>query len=84
MQVRVDNKILLAEIEKQRETTEDLTKALDFQSLLMETIPDLLYVLNPAGNLIKWNRLAEETTGYTSRRFGGETGVDFYCGRRQG
>ncbi len=77
MQVRVDNKILLAEIETQRETTEGLTKALDFQSLLMETIPDLLYVLNPAGNLIKWNRLAEETTGYSHDDLEGKQALTF-------
>ena len=64
MQVRLDNEILRAEIDRQRETTEGLSKALDFQSLLMETIPDVLYVLNPAGTVIKWNRKAEETTGY--------------------
>lgn len=50
MQVRLDNKTLREEVE--------------FQSLLMETIPDLLYVLDPVGTLIKWNGKAEETTGY--------------------
>ena len=65
MQVRLDNEILRTEIEKQYKTAEGLSKALDFQSLLMETIPDLLYVLNPAGMLIRWNRKAEEATGYT-------------------
>lgn len=65
MQVRLDNEILRTEIEKQFETTQGLSKELDFQSLLLETIPDLLYVLNPAGTIIKWNRKAEETTGYS-------------------
>jgi two-component system cell cycle sensor histidine kinase/response regulator CckA len=77
MQVRVDNEILRTEIEKQRETTEGLTKALDFQSLLMETIPDLLYVLNPAGQLIKWNGLAEETTGYSHDDLAGKQALTF-------
>jgi two-component system cell cycle sensor histidine kinase/response regulator CckA len=77
MQVRVDNEILRTEVEKQRETTEDLTKALDFQSLLMETIPDLLYVLDPVGSLIKWNRLAEEATGYTREDLEGRHALTF-------
>jgi two-component system cell cycle sensor histidine kinase/response regulator CckA len=77
MQVRVDNQILQAEVEKQRETTEDLTKALGFQSLLMETIPDLLYVLNPVGALIKWNRLVEQTTGYTREDLEGKHALIF-------
>ena len=77
MQVRVDNKILRAEVEKQRETTEDLSHALNFQSLLMETIPDLLYVLNPAGTLIKWNKIAEETTGYSYDDLAGKDALTF-------
>ena len=77
MQVRLDNKILRAEVERQRETTEGLSHALDFQSLLMETIPDLLYVLNPAGTLIKWNRIAEVTTGYSGDELAGKDALTF-------
>lgn len=77
MQVRLDNEILRAEIEKQRETAEGLSKALDFQSLLMETIPDVLYVLNPAGTLIKWNGKAEETTGYRRDEIAGKHALTF-------
>ncbi len=77
MQVRVDNEILRTEIEKQRETSEGLTNALDFQSLLMETIPDLLYVLSPTGQLIKWNGLVEETTGYSHDDLAGKQALTF-------
>jgi len=77
MQVRLDNETLRAEIERQRETTEGLSHALDFQSLLMETIPDLLYVLDPAGTLIKWNRVAEETTGYNGDELAGKPALTF-------
>lgn len=77
MQVRLDNEILRTEIEKQSETAEGLSKALNFQSLLMETIPDLLYVLNPAGTIIKWNRKAEETTGYSHDEIGGKHAMFF-------
>ncbi len=77
MQVRFDNKTLLAEVERQRKTTEGLSHALDFQSLLMETIPDLLYVLDPAGTLVKWNTLAEETTGYSAHELSGKAALTF-------
>jgi two-component system, cell cycle sensor histidine kinase and response regulator CckA len=77
MQVRLDNEVLRTEIEKQSETAEGLSKALDFQSLLLETIPDLLFVLNPAGTLIKWNRKAEETTGYSHDELGGKHALVF-------
>ena len=77
MQVKLDNEILRTEIEKQCETAEGLSKELNFQSLLMETIPDLLYVLNPAGTLIKWNRKAEETTGYSRDELEGKHALFF-------
>lgn len=63
MRVRLDNKTLRAEIE--------------FQSLLMKTIPDMLYVLDPAGTLIKWNRIAEETTGYSRDELAGKHALTF-------
>jgi PAS domain-containing protein len=77
MQVRLDNEILRAEIEKQCETAEGLSKALNFHSLLMEAIPDLLYVLNPAGTIIKWNRKAEATTGYSHDELEGKHSLIF-------
>lgn len=63
MQVRLDNKILREEVE--------------FQSLLMETIPDLFYVLDPTGMLIKWNRRAEEISGYQPDEITGKHGLIF-------
>ena len=63
MQVRLDNKILREEVQ--------------FQSLLMEAIPDLLYVLDPTGMLIKWNRRAEETTGYSQDEITGKHALLF-------
>ncbi len=77
MQVRLDNKILRAEVEKQRETAEDLSHALDFQALLMDTIPDLLYVLDPDGVLIKWNGKTEEATGYSGSELDGRHVLTF-------
>ncbi len=77
MQVRLDNEVLRAEVDRQRETTEGLSKALDFQSLLMEAIPDVLYVLDPVGMVIKWNRKAEEATGYTREEIVGKHALDF-------
>lgn len=63
MQVRLDNKSLRQEVE--------------FQSLLMETIPDLLYVLDPAGNLIKWNGKAEQASGYSRDEIAGKHALIF-------
>ena len=63
MQVRLDNKILREEVE--------------FHSLLMETIPDLLYVLDPVGMLIKWNKKAEEASGYSHDEVPGKHALFF-------
>lgn len=63
MRIRLDNKTLRAEVE--------------FQSLLMETIPDLLYVLDPAGTLIKWNGKAEEVSGFSRDELAGRHALFF-------
>ncbi|HYA31210.1 MAG TPA: PAS domain S-box protein, partial [Thermodesulfovibrionales bacterium] len=60
---RLDNIILRAEVE--------------FQSLLMETIPDLLCVLDPAGTLIKWNGKAEEVSGFSQDEMAGRHPLSF-------
>lgn len=63
MQVRLDNKVLREEVE--------------FQSLLMETIPDPLYVLDTSGRLLKWNRKAEEVSGYSHGEIAGRHAMVF-------
>jgi PAS domain S-box-containing protein len=75
MQIRLDNEVLKAEVEKERITSEDLSRKLDFQSLLIETIPDLLFVLSPDGSLIKWNEKAVTATGYTAEELSGMNGL---------
>ncbi len=76
MQVRLDNEFLRAEMEQQREAAAGLSKELDFQSLLMEAIPDMLCVLNPAGRLIRWNRKTEEATGFNRDGLAGKYALD--------
>lgn len=70
MRVRLDNTTLRAEVE--------------FQSLLMETIPDLLYVLDPAGMLIKWNSKAEELLGFSRDELAGRHALSFIAEEDRG
>jgi two-component system sensor histidine kinase/response regulator len=45
---------------------EELSRALQERRDIMETIPDLLYVLDLDGHLARWNRKCESTTGYAA------------------
>ncbi len=45
---------------------------------IMETIPDLIYVLDHEGRLVRWNKRVETATGLTSKELLGRRNVDFF------
>ncbi|MEA2632015.1 MAG: two-component system, sensor histidine kinase and response regulator, partial [Chloroflexota bacterium] len=45
---------------------EEVSRALQERRDIMETIPDLLYVLDLGGRLARWNRKCEAVTGYAA------------------
>lgn len=49
-----------------QESKEQLAKSVLEMSNLMNTIPQVLYVLDTESNIIKWNKKAEEVTGYSA------------------
>jgi PAS domain S-box-containing protein len=49
-----------------RASEEDASRALQERRDIMETIPDLLYVLDLDGRLTRWNQKCEVVTGYTA------------------
>jgi PAS domain S-box-containing protein len=48
------------------------------QKSIMETIPDIVFVLDLNGNLVKWNSSLEKVTGYSSEELLGKPTVDFF------
>ncbi len=53
-----------AEFDRQR-MVEQLSGALKEREHVMETIPDALFILDPDGRLVRWNRKTESATGRT-------------------
>jgi PAS domain S-box-containing protein len=56
---------LQEEIDEQQKRERSLKKVLVDQNLIMEAVPDIIYVLDPTGKIIKWNSQAEIATGYS-------------------
>jgi len=53
-----------AEFERRRVERECIQALADLQNV-METIPDILFILNTQGNLVKWNQRLRDVTGYS-------------------
>ncbi len=48
----------------------------------MNTIPDILYILDIKGNLVKWNRMSEKVTGFSPEELIGKHVLDFFPATR--
>ncbi len=53
-------------ITEQKNREEQLYKAASELKSLMDTVPQILYVLDTQANMIKWNKKTEEATGYSA------------------
>jgi len=67
----------LAEAEL-RQSADMLSKALNEQRNIMDTIPDIVYILDIDGNLVKWNRRVEIVTGFSSWELVGKHALNFF------
>jgi PAS domain S-box-containing protein len=57
---------LTAVTQRLKASEEEVSRALQERRDIMETIPDLLYVLDLDGRLARWNQKCETATGYTA------------------
>ena len=66
------------DITERKRSTEMLAKALNEQKNIMDTIPDIIYILDMTGKLVKWNRSVEIVTGFSSEKLKGKHVLDFF------
>ena len=55
---------IVAEFERKR-AEQERTQAMADLHNVMESIPDVVFVLNTQGNMVKWNRRVRDVTGYS-------------------
>jgi PAS domain S-box-containing protein len=67
----------LAEAELRR-SADMLSKALNEHRNIIDAIPDIVYILDINGNLIKWNRRMEIVTKFSSGELTGRHALDFF------
>lgn len=56
-----------------------LSNAINELETIIEANPDLLYVFNQQGELIKWNSQLEKFTGLTKEQLAGKNATAFFC-----
>jgi PAS domain S-box-containing protein len=77
-QLELANCALARQIEERKRTEAQLAQALAETSDVMETIPDLVCVLDGDGRLVRWNRRVELVTGFTHDEIAGKPAVQFF------
>jgi PAS domain S-box-containing protein len=70
--------VTFRDITESKRTAEMLTKTLNEQKNIMDTIPDIIYLLDMNANLVKWNKRAEIVTGFSSEELAGKYVLDFF------
>lgn len=71
------NEQLKNEIEDRELIEKKLDVALKDRENIMETIPDILYTINTENKLIRWNKKAEDITGYSADELNNMNAFEF-------
>jgi PAS domain S-box-containing protein len=77
-QLELANRELARQIEERKRAEAQLAQALAETSDIMETIPDLVCVLDVGGRLVRWNRHVELVTGFTRKEIAGKPAAQFF------
>jgi len=77
-QLERTNRELARQIEERKRAETGLARALAEISNIMETIPDLVCVLDATGHLVRWNRRVELITGFAPEELTGKQATTFF------
>jgi diguanylate cyclase (GGDEF)-like protein/PAS domain S-box-containing protein len=66
------------DITNRKQAESALSRALKEQETIMEVIPDIVYLLDQNGNLLKWNKKLETTTGLSPQSLRGRSALAFF------
>jgi PAS domain S-box-containing protein len=66
------------DVTERKQAEEALAHALKEGESIMDTIPDILYLLDLGGNMVKWNRKVEIITGFSPSELRGRPALEFF------
>lgn len=66
----------ITDITERKEADQEKAEALGHLQAIMETVPDVIFALDPEGRINKWNRRLETVTGYSSDELQGKSAFD--------
>ncbi|HET8679945.1 MAG TPA: PAS domain-containing protein, partial [bacterium] len=64
--------------EMRQETSKELARALNELNTIIETIPDVFFILDAHARLVRWNRRVEIVTGYSPEELAGRPADSFF------
>jgi PAS domain S-box-containing protein len=66
------------DITERKRVEEALAKERTFTNAVLDSVPGLLYVFDSDGRLVKWNKKAEEITGYSHEELAHRLATDWF------
>jgi PAS domain S-box-containing protein len=78
-QIDIKRRLVEEELKKYRRNLEELVEERTAElKNIMNTIPDIIYILDMNGDLVKWNRISEKVTGFSPEELIGKHVLDFF------
>lgn len=71
---------VLDQSERTTVANEELRRERDFSDLLLDTVDDVFYLIDPDGKLERWNEQLRTVTGYTDAELDGMDALEFFEG----
>ncbi len=70
--------MLVRDITERKRAEDELAQALSERQSIFETVPDIIYMLDLNGNLVKWNSRAERVTGFSPGELMNKLALDLF------
>lgn len=72
------NQELRRQVRERERAEADLSWALGETAMIMETVPDIICMVDLQGRIVRWNKRAEEVSGFSADEIAGREAVDFF------
>jgi len=76
--MKISNAALREEIDKRKKIEQELINERNFTNVIIESIPELFYVVDDRQRMLRWNKNVELVTGYSADELYHMSALDFF------